>query len=248
MVADVKNGYRLLLFCLIAVLLCSLCACAPSDTDVFDSTDRVPTSDTESANGSEGAPSEVTTEEAPTPPADLEELNLVRMHVTYTDGNAKACAGDIVIRLCPDIAPLTVQNFKQLVSEGFYNGLTFHRVISGFMIQGGDPKGNGTGATGPIRGEFAANGIQNDLSHTKGVISMARLGSDYDSGSCQFFIVHEVNEKRTESLDGLYAAFGYVIEGIEHVDGIASTEVKSSNKRPIHTVTIVSATLEAELQ
>ena len=186
-------------------------------------------------------------EEVETQPSDTETdgMDYVRMSVAYTDAYGNERGGDILIKLCPDKAPLTVKNFKKLVGEGFYDGLIFHRVVSGFMIQGGDPKGNGTGGTGPIRGEFAANGIQNDLSHTRGVISMARRGNDYDSGSCQFFIVHETKASNIRSLDGLYASFGYVVEGIEHVDGIAGTATNANNK-PISTATIVRAVLEAE--
>ena len=114
------------------------------------------------------------------------------------------------------IAPITVANFAKLVNEGFYNGLTFHRIISGFMIQGGDPNGNGTGGSDEnIKGEFAQNGLKNTLSHTRGVISMARSMA-YNSASSQFFIMH----KDYTGLDGAYAAFGKVISGIEIVDKI----------------------------
>ena len=124
----------------------------------------------------------------------------------------------IEIELYPDKAPKTVANFEKLVSEGFYDGLTFHRIIKGFMIQGGDPQGTGMGgAKDTIYGEFAANGFpQNDIAHTRGVISMAR--SMYpDSASSQFFIMHQ----DAPHLDGQYAAFGKVTEGIEVVDKIA---------------------------
>ena len=124
--------------------------------------------------------------------------------------------GTITLELYPDVAPLTVDNFVKLCNEGFYDGLTFHRVMSGFMIQGGDPQGNGTGGSDEtIKGEFAANGVKNELSHKRGVISMARAKSP-DSASSQFFIVHQ----DSEFLDGSYAAFGAVIEGIEVVDAI----------------------------
>lgn len=124
--------------------------------------------------------------------------------------------GTIALTLYADTAPVTVTNFVTLVKEGFYDGLTFHRVDSGFMIQGGDPDGNGTGsASRKIQGEFSANGIQNNLSHTRGVISMARA-NPYDSASCQFFIVHE----DSAFLDGSYAAFGLVTSGMEVVDAI----------------------------
>ena len=132
----------------------------------------------------------------------------------------------IKLELYPEIAPETVANFEKLVNRGFYNGLTFHRVIYGFMIQGGCPHGNGTGNSGEhIRGEFAANGFQNDLKHTRGVISMARA-ADPNSASCQFFIMH----KDAPHLDGSYAAFGKVIEGMDAVDEIAETETDYSDK------------------
>ena len=124
--------------------------------------------------------------------------------------------GTINVELYADIAPITVANFAKLVNEGFYNGLTFHRIISGFMIQGGDPNGNGTGGSDEnIKGEFAQNGVKNTLSHTRGVISMARSMA-YNSASSQFFIMH----KDYTGLDGAYAAFGKVTSGIEIVDKI----------------------------
>ena len=124
--------------------------------------------------------------------------------------------GTISVELDGDVAPITVENFLKLAEEGFYDGLTFHRIISGFMIQGGDPNGNGGGGSDEnIRGEFALNGTENNLSHTRGAISMAR-SSGYNSASSQFFIVHE----DSTFLDGKYACFGYVTEGIEVVDAI----------------------------
>ena len=129
--------------------------------------------------------------------------------------------GVIQLELYPDIAPITVANFVSLAEDGFYDGLTFHRIISGFMIQGGDPNGDGTGGSGEeIKGEFSANGVENTLSHTRGVISMAR-SQLYDSASSQFFIMHQ----DTPRLDGQYAAFGKVTEGMDVVDKIASVEV-----------------------
>ncbi len=126
--------------------------------------------------------------------------------------------GTIEVELYKDVAPITVDNFIKLVNKGFYNGLTFHRIIKGFMIQGGCPKGNGTGGPGySIKGEFLANGVNNPLKHTRGVISMARA-MDPDSAGSQFFIMH----KDAPHLDGQYAAFGRVVNGIEVVDAIAS--------------------------
>lgn len=134
--------------------------------------------------------------------------------------------GTIKAELYADVAPITVTNFVKLAKEGFYDGLTFHRIISGFMIQGGDPLGNGTGGSDQkIKGEFAANGVNNTLKHTRGVLSMARAMA-YDSASSQFFIMH----KDYPSLDGQYAAFGMVTEGIEIVDAIcAKTPVTDGN-------------------
>ena len=124
--------------------------------------------------------------------------------------------GTIILELDPEAAPLTVANFVKLVDEGFYNGLTFHRIIDGFMIQGGDPRGNGTGGSAEtIKGEFQANGWTNPLKHERGVISMAR-SSQPNSASSQFFIMHQA----APHLDGQYAAFGRVISGIEVVDAI----------------------------
>jgi len=135
--------------------------------------------------------------------------------ITMKDG------GTIKVELYPEIAPNTVNNFVYLVKKGFYDDLIFHRVIKGFMIQGGDPKGNGTG--GPrysIKGEFTANGFKNDLKHERGVISMARSANPNSAGS-QFFIMH----KDSPHLDGQYASFGKVIEGMDVVDDIASQYV-----------------------
>lgn len=134
--------------------------------------------------------------------------------------------GTIALELDADVAPITVENFAQLVNEGFYNGLTFHRIISGFMIQGGDPQGTGMGGSDKeIKGEFAANGVKNSISHTRGVISMARATA-YDSASSQFFIVHQ----DSKFLDGNYAGFGRVTSGIEIVDKIcADTKVEDNN-------------------
>ena len=132
----------------------------------------------------------------------------------------------ITVELYPEIAPIAVENFKKLVGEGFYDGLTFHRVISGFMIQGGCPNGTGTGGPGyTIKGEFAANGIKNDLSHKRGVISMARA-MDYNSAGSQFFIMH----KDGDYLDGQYAAFGRVVAGLEEVDKIAAVATDWNDK------------------
>ena len=127
--------------------------------------------------------------------------------------------GDIILKLDSKEAPKTVENFVKLVNEGFYNGLTFHRVIDGFMIQGGDPKADGTGGSGQkIVGEFSANGYKNTIKHKRGVISMARSNA-YNSASSQFFIMHDT----ATHLDGNYAAFGWVISGMDVVDAIVDS-------------------------
>ena len=135
--------------------------------------------------------------------------------------------GDIMkAELYPEIAPNTVNNFISLVNKGFYNGVIFHRVISGFMIQGGDPKGTGTGGPGYcIKGEFTGNGFKNDLKHDRGVLSMARTMAPNSAGS-QFFIMHQ----NSPHLDGQYASFGKIIEGIEVVDKICAVRTDYNDK------------------
>ena len=135
--------------------------------------------------------------------------------------------GTIEMELYPDLAPDTVDNFISLIKEGFYDGLTFHRIIDGFMIQGGDPTGTGFGGSNKkIKGEFSANGFENDLKHERGVISMARASNSYDSASSQFFIV----QTTYPSLNGLYAAFGKVTSGMDIVDQICKdTPVEDNN-------------------
>lgn len=135
---------------------------------------------------------------------------------------------EIVVELMPDVAPLTVANFKKLVGQGFYDGLIFHRVISGFMIQGGDPQGTGMGGSKEtVKGEFRVNGFNNPLSHERGVISMAR-SQFYNSASSQFFICHA----DAKFLDGQYASFGKVVEGMDAVDRIAEVQT-DYNDRPL---------------
>ena len=137
--------------------------------------------------------------------------------------------GKIELELYPEFAPETVKNFESLVSQGFYDGLTFHRVIPGFMIQGGDPLGNGMGGSDKnIKGEFRANGHNNPIKHTRGVISMARA-YDPNSASSQFFIMHA----DAPHLDGQYAAFGKVVSGIETVDEIAAIPTDYSDRPKI---------------
>lgn len=167
-------------------------------------------------------------------------------------GNSKTTEGDgeyigtVTLALDREAAPITVENFVKLSKEGFYDGLTFHRIMDGFMMQGGDPKGDGTGGSDKeIKGEFSANGVKNELSHVRGVVSMARNSVSMDSASSQFFIVH----KDSTFLDGQYAAFGYVSEGMSIVDKICKNAVTTDSngsvpkdKRPtIKSVTIREA-------
>ena len=152
--------------------------------------------------------------------------------MTMEDGSV------IRLELYPEIAPITVDNFISLIKKGFYDGLIFHRVINGFMIQGGDPQGTGMGGPGyEIKGEFSSNGVKNDLKHERGVISMARSMRP-DSAGSQFFIMHQ----DAPHLDGQYAAFGKVIEGLDVVDAIATTKTDYSDRplteQKIKTVTV----------
>ena len=150
--------------------------------------------------------------------------------------------GVITIELYPDVAPNTVANFVTLANSGFYDGLTFHRVISGFMIQGGDPDGNGTGGPGySIKGEFTQNGFQNDLKHDRGIISMARANNP-DSAGSQFFIMHQ----NSPWLDGAYAAFGKVLEGMDVVDAIASVKTNPANDMPLEPQVISSIRVDTK--
>ena len=151
-----------------------------------------------------------------TPKAENKSDSLTGKHYVQID---IADYGTITAELDADAAPITVDNFLKLVDEKFYDGLTFHRIISGFMIQGGDPNGNGTGGSDQkIKGEFQANGVENNIAHERGVLSMARSMA-YDSASSQFFIMHE----KAPHLDGQYAAFGKVVTGMDVVDAICDT-------------------------
>ncbi len=189
-----------------ASLLATACAPAPTDEDSADDTavETSPVAETEAADDGSGS--------------EISGVHNARIEV---DGY-----GTIEVALNADVAPITVANFMGLAQDGFYDGLTFHRIIDGFMIQGGDPLGNGTGGSSQtIVGEFSANGYENNLAHVRGVISMAR-SSDYNSASSQFFIMQETNH----SLDGQYAAFGTVTSGMEVVDAIcAGTTVEDDN-------------------
>ena len=161
-------------------------------------------------------------------------MNKIHATITMEDD------GVIELELYPDLAPQSVRNFCYLARQGFYDGLTFHRIIPGFMIQGGDPLGNGTGGPGYcIKGEFEANGFPNDLKHTRGVISWARRSRPLDSAGSQFFIMHV----DYPSLDGQYAAFGRVTSGMDVVDRIANTPTGAGNK-PLTPVVIRTITVD----
>ena len=178
---------KLLSICLAALLVLSLAGCGKTSVVGITTTSKAPAANEESQG--------VGTHHAE---IDIQDY------------------GTITVELDGDIAPITVQNFMDLANDGFYDGLTFHRIIAGFMMQGGDPNGNGTGGSeNTIKGEFSANGVENSLSHTRGAISMAR-SQTYDSASSQFFICHA----DSTFLDGQYACFGYVTDGMDVVDAV----------------------------
>ena len=177
---------KLLSICLAALLLLSMAGCGKTDTDT------------------------ITGSKADKPAAETAGVGTHHAEIDIQD------YGTITVELDGDAAPITVQNFMDLANAGFYNGLTFHRIIAGFMMQGGDPNGNGTGGSeNTIKGEFSSNGVENTLSHTRGAISMARA-QDMDSASSQFFICHA----DSTFLDGQYACFGYVTDGMDVVDAV----------------------------
>lgn len=183
-------------------------------TEADTSTEETTTEEANNEEATNETNDEATTEDVSSDEADTDSIELLsgKHHVEI---NVKDY-GTMKLELDADVAPISVTNFVDLANSGFYDGLTFHRIITGFMIQGGDPLADGTGGAKKfIKGEFASNGIENNISHTRGVISMAR-GVSPDSASSQFFIVHE----DSTSLDGNYAAFGIVTEGIEIVDKI----------------------------
>ena len=173
------------------------------------------------------------------------QIELLDEAMTYFVDMEIADYGTVTVQLDQSAAPITAANFVALAESGFYDGLTFHRIISGFMVQGGDPKGNGTGGSDvKIKGEFAANGWDNPIKHERGVISMARSKA-YDSASSQFFIMHE----NASHLDGGYAAFGHVTEGMEVVDAICAAAKPVDNNGSIakeNQPVITSVTVRAE--
>lgn len=194
----------------ITVWLLTLAFAATMLAGCGSKTDTTDTTETTEATSAADETSDGAADTADT--SENEELLTGLHHVTIDVQDY----GTISLELDADTAPISVTNFINLANEGFYDGLTFHRIISGFMIQGGDPNGNGTGGSEKtIKGEFSANGVENDISHVRGVISMARA-NDPDSGSSQFFIVHE----DSTFLNGQYAAFGHVTDGMDVVDAI----------------------------
>ena len=198
------------LFLTLALCGTMLAGCGSSKSDSAAETDTTETAETAGADTSADNAS------------DKKELLTGLHHITIDVQDY----GTITLELDADEAPISVTNFVNLAEEGFYDGLTFHRIISGFMIQGGDPKGNGTGGSDTtIKGEFSENGVENNISHVRGTISMARA-NDPDSASSQFFIVHE----DSTFLDGQYAAFGHVTDGMDVVDAICeNTPVQDNN-------------------
>lgn len=199
------------LFLTLALCGTMLAGCGSSKSDNAAETDTTETAETAGADTS--ADNASAEEEGSDESASAEEELLTGLHHITIDVQDY---GTITLELDADEAPISVTNFVNLAEEGFYDGLTFHRIISGFMIQGGDPKGNGTGGSDTtIKGEFSENGVENNISHVRGTISMARA-NDPDSASSQFFIVHE----DSTFLDGQYAAFGHVTDGMDVVDAI----------------------------
>jgi len=194
--------------------------------------------DTENADSTAADDVQATQADAPVATDPNAEHTKVKFEIEISGKDA----GSFTMELYPEYAPITVENFIGLVEDGFYDGLIFHRIAEGgygpFVAQGGDPKGNGTGGSKPIKGEFIANGVNNTLSHTRGVVSMARRGDSFDSGSCQFFICY--NDYYTSALDGQYAGFGKVIEGMEVVDSFLGIERDYSDK-PVEDIVIKSA-------
>lgn len=198
-------------------------------TQAYDTTAKETVKETETAKETAD-----TTKDEGVDPKTVEKVNA---KITVKD------YGTIELELYPSKAPQTVSNFTSLARDGFYDGLTFHRVIDGFMIQGGDPDGTGTGGPGySIKGEFSSNGVENDIKHLRGVISMARKSSPKDSAGSQFFIMHQ----DAPHLDGEYAAFGKVTSGMDIVDKIVKVE-KDKNGKPNTSVIMEKVEIEGEI-
>jgi peptidyl-prolyl cis-trans isomerase B (cyclophilin B) len=209
--------------CLV-LCLCVMTACGSSSSSggASDSGNTSSASSSSSSEDSSSSQSASTSAENSVKQFSDDELLSGKHHVEMVIKDH----GTVTLGLDADQAPITVTNFVQLVEQGFYDGLTFHRIIPGEFVQGGDPNGNGTGTAGyNIKGEFSANGVDNTLSHTRGAISMART-SDYDGGSCQFFIM----DADYTDFDGQYACFGYVTDGMDIIDDICNnTTVQDQN-------------------
>lgn len=210
-----KKILKLLLVCVMAFTL--LTACGDETATTGDNTA------TDDNDGTGNIVDNTNSSVVSSPVIDLDETLTYYADIEIED------YGKITVKLEQQSAPVTVANFVGLAQSGFYDGLTFHRIMEGFMMQGGDPKGNGTGGSdNNIKGEFTANGHKNDLSHTRGAVSMARA-QDYNSASSQFFIVHE----DSKFLDGQYAVFGYVTEGIDVVDKVCKAAKPTDNNGTI---------------
>lgn len=199
-----------------AMMAVSVTACGPSESTTTTKTDSELSSSNETAgDASEEAPAEDAEAAEDTEAAEQEQAEIKNQEAAAPADAEVTDRRDFVITLYPEYAPVSCENFEKLVSDGFYNGLGFHRVMEGFMAQGGDPSGDGTGGSKEtIKGEFIANGVDNKLSHKRGIVSMAR-SMDYDSASSQFFICYSDDDT---FLDGQYAAFGEVTDGMEVVD------------------------------
>ena len=220
-----KLAKTILVCSVVALLAICMCACSGSSNKTYSSNNSNNSSNnsSNSVNSNNSANSDDTstsnedsnTDNSSNLPSDFTTTDTIAIYVKDY--------GVITVALDSNAAPITVENFKNLINKGFYNNLTFHRIISNFMIQGGDPNGDGTGGSSEtIKGEFISNGVNNTLKHTRGAISMARSQSN-DSASSQFFIVHQTSESNSRSLDGKYACFGYVTEGMEVVDKICES-------------------------
>lgn len=238
---------------MISMLLMAICAGCGNNTDSGSSSSKKEQNTAQTAKPTEAATSEASPSESSDASPTGETKTENKSKKVYKGKQLKGKHhieieikdyGTIKLELDADTAPITVTNFIKLAQEGFYDGLTFHRIISGFMIQGGDPEGTGMGGSDEtIKGEFSANGVENNIEHKRGVISMARSNAP-DSASSQFFIVHQ----DSPHLNGQYAAFGSTTEGIEIVDKICeNTEVQDPNsglvaaeKQPvITTITVI---------
>lgn len=228
---------KLSLLLAIMVMVTGIFATGCTSAESEDTAAKDNTTSTEEAAGDENTASEAeeTDTQSEESTVGLPDAEAVHPVVTMTIANY----GDLKIELYPEVAPNTVNNFISLVDSGYYDGVIFHRIINGFMIQGGDPDGTGAGGPGySIAGEFLSNGFENNIKHTPGVISMARTNNP-DSAGSQFFIMH----KASPHLDGAYAAFGQVIEGLDLVDQIAQVKTGLGD-RPSDEIVMEKVTVE----